>query len=186
MEFTRIWKMEITITWVIFWKRILTTSQMIHGRGGNPGCRSVDSGCEATVTRLLQASFWHSCNFIVLCKVYRIYCWKFSFKVTNEQSSKMWSPTAYRLIYLHKWKFWILLSHSNVLLQFCLILEPCKPQKSACHPTKCAVINDVKLFPTVYLGIYTVTINLRYPIRCHVTKACTLKFKKYTNEKLIH
>ena len=40
--------------------------------------------------------------------------------------------------------------HSNALLQFPLKLECCKPQKAARHSTKCAVINDVKIFPTVY------------------------------------
>ena len=48
-------------------------------------------------------------------------------------------------------------SHSNVLLQSSLKLECCKPHKAAkgaCHPTKCDVINDVKIFPTVYRMIY--------------------------------
>ena len=44
--------------------------------------------------------------------------------------------------------------HSNALLQFCLKLERCKPQKAACHSTICDVINDVKQFPTVYRKIY--------------------------------
>ena len=44
--------------------------------------------------------------------------------------------------------------HSNALLQFELKLERCKPNKVARHPTKCDVINDVKLFPTVYRRIY--------------------------------
>ena len=44
--------------------------------------------------------------------------------------------------------------HSNALLQFELELERCKPHKAALHPTKCDVINDVKLFPTVYRRIY--------------------------------
>ena len=38
--------------------------------------------------------------------------------------------------------------NSNALLWFC------KPHKAAHHPTKCEVINDVKLFPTVYCRIY--------------------------------
>ena len=41
--------------------------------------------------------------------------------------------------------------HSNALLQFCLKLESCKPQKAASHLRKCDVINEVKLFLTVYL-----------------------------------
>ena len=35
-----------------------------------------------------------------------------------------------------------------------LKLESCKPQNAARHLTKCDVINDVKLFPTVYHRIY--------------------------------
>ena len=35
-----------------------------------------------------------------------------------------------------------------------LKLERCKPHKGVCHPTKCDVINDVKLFQTVYRRIY--------------------------------
>ena len=42
----------------------------------------------------------------------------------------------------------------NVLLQFHLQFEHCKPHKAAHHPTKCDVINDVKLFPTVYCRIH--------------------------------
>ena len=45
-------------------------------------------------------------------------------------------------------------SHSNALLKFHLKLEHCKPQKSAGHLTIFDVINDVKLFPTVYGRIY--------------------------------
>ena len=44
--------------------------------------------------------------------------------------------------------------HSNALLQFDLKLERCKPQKAAFHPTKGDVIDDIKLFPTVYRRIY--------------------------------
>ena len=44
--------------------------------------------------------------------------------------------------------------HSNALLQFDLKLERCKPHRAACHPTEGDVIDDVKLFPTVYRRIY--------------------------------
>ena len=44
--------------------------------------------------------------------------------------------------------------HSNAFLQFRLKLERCKPYKTERHPTICDVINDVKLFPTVYRRIY--------------------------------
>ena len=40
--------------------------------------------------------------------------------------------------------------HSNALFQFRLESKRWKPQKAARHPTKCDVINDVKLFPAVY------------------------------------
>ena len=40
----------------------------------------------------------------------------------------------------------------NPILQFALKLERCKPHTVACHPTKCDVINDVKLFPTDILS----------------------------------
>ena len=40
------------------------------------------------------------------------------------------------------------------ILQFELKLVRCKPRKAARHPTKCDVINDVILFPTVYRRIY--------------------------------
>ena len=39
--------------------------------------------------------------------------------------------------------------HSNAFLQFHLKLECCKRHNAARHPTKCDIINDVKLFPTV-------------------------------------
>ena len=41
----------------------------------------------------------------------------------------------------------------HLLLLSHLKLERCKPHKAARHPTKCDVINDVKLFPTVYRRI---------------------------------
>ena len=44
--------------------------------------------------------------------------------------------------------------HSNALLQFRLKLECCMLHDVTCHTTKCCVINDVKLFPTVYHRIY--------------------------------
>ena len=44
--------------------------------------------------------------------------------------------------------------HSNALLQFPLKWEHFKLHKATCHPTKCDVINDIKLFPTVYRRIY--------------------------------
>ena len=44
--------------------------------------------------------------------------------------------------------------HSNALLQSRLKLEHCKLHKAACHPRKSDVINDIKLFLTVYRRIY--------------------------------
>ena len=64
--------------------------------------------------------------------------------------------------------------HSYVLLQFSLKLKRCKPHKAARHPTKCDIINDVKLFRTVYCRIYCHKF-LNYPIRLHGTKASALE-----------
>ena len=48
--------------------------------------------------------------------------------------------------------------HSNVLLQrsskIGALQAPGKLHESVCHQMKCGVINDVKLFPTVYRRIY--------------------------------
>ena len=40
--------------------------------------------------------------------------------------------------------------HSNALLQFRLKLECCKLHEAASHPMKYDIINDVKIFRTVY------------------------------------
>ena len=39
-----------------------------------------------------------------------------------------------------------------ILMHFCSFV--CKTLNAACHPTKCDVINDVKLFATVFRKIY--------------------------------
>ena len=44
--------------------------------------------------------------------------------------------------------------HSNAFLQLRLKLERCMQHNAARHLTKCDVIDDVKLFPTVYRRIY--------------------------------
>ena len=44
--------------------------------------------------------------------------------------------------------------HTNALLQIELKTEHCKPHKATRHPTKCDIINDVKLFPTAYHRIF--------------------------------
>ena len=44
--------------------------------------------------------------------------------------------------------------HSNAIHQFPLKLKRWKAQKATHHSTKCDIINDVKLFPTVYHRIY--------------------------------
>ena len=49
-----------------------------------------------------------------------------------------------------------------------------KPHIGVCHQMKCDVINDVKLFPTVYC------IFLRYPIRRRITKASALELMHYS------
>ena len=45
-------------------------------------------------------------------------------------------------------------SHFNELLQTRLKSEHCERYEAARHPTKCDVINDVKLFPTINRRIY--------------------------------
>ena len=44
-----------------------------------------------------------------------------------------------------------------ILMQFLQVglkFERCKPQKAAGHPAICYLINDVRIFPTVYHRIY--------------------------------
>ena len=59
-----------------------------------------------------------------------------------------------------------------ILMQFCLNLECCKPQKALRHPTICDVISDIKLFPAVYPRIYSRTFLMLsnqmslYKIKC--------------------
>ena len=62
--------------------------------------------------------------------------------------------------------------NSNALMHFCLELERCKPHIAVRHPMKCDVINDVKLFSTVYRRIYCCKFLMlsnqmsRYKIKC--------------------
>ena len=60
--------------------------------------------------------------------------------------------------------------HSNALLQFTLKLEHWKLHKAPHRPTKCHVINDFKLFLTVYCRIYRIDILLQifYVIQSNV------------------
>ena len=60
-----------------------------------------------------------------------------------------------------------------ILILFCsLKLERCKPRKAAHSPTKRDVINDIKLFPTVYRRKYCRKFlmlsnqTLRYKSKC--------------------
>ena len=70
--------------------------------------------------------------------------------------------------------------HSNELPQSPLKLECCKPHKAARHPTKYDVINDIKLFPTVYRRIYCCKL-LCYPTRRRITKASALELRQKEN-----
>ena len=58
--------------------------------------------------------------------------------------------------------------HSDAFLQFHLKLECCKQHKATCHPTKCDVINDIKLFPMVYRRIY-----------CHNFRTLSYQMSRY-------
>ena len=60
------------------------------------------------------------------------------FTATRTRSRKTWFPNVCPTIYLPKWKVWIWL----------------QAYKAARYPTKPGVINDVKLFPTLYRSIY--------------------------------
>ena len=91
----------------------------------------------------------------------------FSFTGMYKRSRKTWFPTVYPTISPNE-NFECGYPYSNSLLQFCLTLECCKLHKATRHPTKCDVINDVKLFVTVYSRIF-LTLS-RYPIRCRNTK----------------
>ena len=46
--------------------------------------------------------------------------------------------------------------HSNALQQSRLKLERYKPHKATINPAKCGIINDVKLFRTVYYRKYSI------------------------------
>ena len=61
--------------------------------------------------------------------------------------------------------------HSNALLLFRLK----SVHKVARRQTKCDVIHDVKLFPTVYRRIYCHKFLTVYPIRRRVTKSSALE-----------
>ena len=69
-------------------------------------------------------------------------------------------------------KIFISYPHSNALLQPRFKLEPCKPHKAERHPPNSDVINDIKLFPTIYRRIYCrkfLTLSnqtLRYKSKC--------------------
>ena len=52
--------------------------------------------------------------------------------------------------------------HSNAHLHSHLKLEHCKPHQAAHHQTKYEVINNIKLFPTVYGRIYCCKILMLY------------------------
>ena len=56
-------------------------------------------------------------------------------------------------MYLPKLNFEYGYPHSNAILQFRIKMERCKQHKAALHPKKCDVINDIKLYPTVYRRI---------------------------------
>ena len=61
--------------------------------------------------------------------------------------------------------------HSNALLQFRLKLKRCKMHNAARHPTKHEVINDVKMFPTVYPSKFmTLSNQISSELECIVIK----------------
>ena len=70
------------------------------------------------------------------------------FSTTCQQSRKIWFLSLYLMICSptlnENCKYGY--PHSYALLWFYLKLEHCNLHKAACHPTKCDVINDIKLF----------------------------------------
>ena len=84
-------------------------------------------------------------------------------------SRKMWFLDVYGPIYLPKWKFGIWLSP---FLCNSVVSSQIGALQAASHQTKFDVINDVKLFPTVYCSIYCRKFwmlsnqMLRYKIKC--------------------
>ena len=71
--------------------------------------------------------------------------------VLRASSCKTRFPTVHLIKYLPKWKFWIWLSPF-----WCIsaVSSQIGAMQAACHPTKCDVIKDVKLFQMVYRRIY--------------------------------
>ena len=57
--------------------------------------------------------------------------------------------------------------HYNALLHFPRKLEHFNLYKAARHPTKCDVINDIKLFPTVYRRICRKFLTLSNQMSCY-------------------
>ena len=67
--------------------------------------------------------------------------------------------------------------HSNALLQFPLKLKRCKPHKATCHPRICDIVNNVKLFLTLYRRIYCrkfLTLSNQKP--CYKSKCIRISY----------
>ena len=157
-----VWNLNIVfirhfiITWQVSTYIIQCSHPIVHAR---------------TISAKLHANRGSLYSKFSFAEVYRrVYSQKFRFKATCEHSRKTWFPSIYPMIYLPKWTFEYSYPHSNAPRQFCLKLELCKPHNVTCHPTKCDVVNDVKMFPAVYHRIYTVANFWRYPIRSHITE----------------
>ena len=78
--------------------------------------------------------------------------------------------------YPHLMRFYSLVSECRS------VISRIKPRKGPGHPTKCDVINGVKLFPTVH---HTIAIFWRYPIRsraCQIHYDVQLPMRNYCNK----
>ena len=65
--------------------------------------------------------------------------------------------------------------HSNSLMQSCLKLERFKRHRATHHQMKCDVINDVKLFSTVYRRIYSCKfLTLSNHMSCYISKCISI------------
>ena len=76
-----------------------------------------------------------------------------------------------------------------ILMHFCILnlkLERCKPDKASGHPRKCDLINDVKLFQTVYRRIYCHKFLTSNKALCYKSKHIRIFIKPLKTNGLFH
>ena len=97
-------------------------------------------------THLLRGQLYSKFSFVEVYR--RIYSPKFSFMVKRDFRPYIRRYTSPNENFEYGY------SHSNDLLQFYLNFEHSKPHNAAVHLTECVIINDFKLFLTVYHRIF--------------------------------